>query len=375
MLKITIELERPKHSYDILFEPGLGSDWQSEVEERVRADKYLVLLDAHLAKKWNAPPSRSTAEKWSFLWVRPGEENKNLDQYQELCEAALLLGVDRGTVLVAIGGGVTGDIAGFLAATLLRGVRLVQIPTSLLAQVDSSVGGKNGVNTLSGKNMIGTFHQPDLVMIDPGFLDSLPKREYRAGLAEIVKTAVLDGPAFFSELRRGTDLILSMNHGFISGIIAKCCRVKTRYVTLDEHDVGNRQLLNLGHTFGHVLESLAGFDGRVVHGEAVSVGLTLACRFSLSHGNMPAPEVEEVRELLAALELPVSIDQLGRDAAAPLDWEELLGGEEAVMMLLSDKKADAISVNLVLPQAIGDCRLEKGVDVQEVVEFMRRHRD
>lgn len=375
MLKITIELERPNHTYDILFEPGLCSDWQSEAEERVGAEKYLVLLDSHMAKSWGAPPSGSTDGKWSYLWVKPGEENKNLEQYQELCEAALLLGVDRNTVLVAIGGGVTGDIAGFLAATLLRGLRLVQIPTSLLAQVDSSVGGKNGVNTLAGKNMIGTFHQPSLVMIDPGFLDSLPRREYLAGLAEIVKTAVLDSPAFFNELQNGTDLILSMNHGFMSGVIAKCCRVKTRFVTLDEHDTGSRQLLNLGHTFGHVLESLAGFDGRVVHGEAVAVGMVLACRFSHHRNGMSATEVEEVRGLLKTLGLPVVIEDLGRETSHRPDWEELLAGEEAAMMLLADKKADATGVNMILPQAFGDCRLEKGVDVEEIVEFMRRHRE
>ena len=369
MLKIELEIRRPNHAYEILLEPGLGADWRREVEERMISGSYLALVDANLARQWNSP---ADGGKWRCLWVEPGEENKTLTQYQSLCEAALDMGLDRNTVVVAVGGGVTGDIAGFLAATLFRGVRLVQIPTSLLAQVDSSVGGKNGVNCAAGKNMIGTFHQPDLVLIDPGFLDTLPRREYLAGLAEVVKTAVLDSSAFFHELQMAAEAMLSLNHGMLSGVIARCCRIKTRFVIDDEFDKGRRALLNLGHTFGHVLESFGGYDGRVVHGEAVAVGMVLACRFSMERGILSEHDANEVRDLLAALRLPVAISQLGRISPNPPDWQALFAAGDVEKILLADKKADGGRINLVLPHAIGDCRVEKGFRASEVAEFMRQ---
>lgn len=371
MLKIAIELQRAAHSYEILLEPGLGSNWRHEVKERVPSDKYLALIDGNLARMWGAPTSGSTDGAWRYLWVEPGEENKTLEQYQRLCEAALALDLDRRTVFTAVGGGVTGDIAGFLASTFLRGVRLVQIPTSLLAQVDSSVGGKTGVNAHGGKNMIGTFHQPELVLIDPVFLDTLSRREYRAGLAEVVKTAILDGRSFFEELKMATGPLLAINHGLVSGIIARCCRAKTDIVMADERESGRRALLNLGHTFGHVLESLAGYDGSVVHGEAVAVGTVLACRFSCERGGMAEAEARDVRNLFAALELPTAISDLGRDSATPPQWRELLAGDHAEQILLADKKADGGRVNLALPAAIGECRLEKGIRSDDVIAFMR----
>ena len=371
MLKIEIELTRPSHSYSILFEPGLCSKWRDEVEDRVPAGAYLALVDANLARSGAAPASGTIEGKWRYLWVEPGEEHKNLTQYAELCESALRFAIDRKTVVVALGGGVTGDIAGFVAATLLRGLRFVQIPTTLLAQVDSSVGGKNGVNATVGKNLVGAFLQPELVLIDPMFLDTLPRREYLAGVAEIVKTAVLDGVDFFRELQRSADLLRTCSHSYISGAIARCCRVKTGFVMSDERDTGRRQLLNLGHTFGHVLEALAGYDGRVVHGEAVAVGMVLACGFSMARGTMSGVEAREVEELLRNLELPVAIADLGKDSEKPLDWRGLLAGEAAEAALFLDKKADGGRVNLVLPHAIGDCRFEKGFPPRDVLDFMR----
>lgn len=371
MLKIETELKRPNHSYSILFEPGLCSKWRDEIEERVPAATYLALVDANLARGGLVPPSGTAEGKWRYLWVEPGEEHKNLEQYAELCESALRFAIDRKTIVVAMGGGVTGDIAGFVAATLLRGLRLVQIPTTLLAQVDSSVGGKNGVNAKAGKNLVGTFLQPELVLIDPLVLDTLPRREYLAGVAEIVKTAVLDGLDFFRELQRSVDLLRTCSHSYVSGVIARCCRVKTRFVMSDERDTGQRQLLNLGHTFGHVLEALAGYDGRVVHGEAVSVGMVLACGFSVARGTLSGVEAREVRDLLKGLELPAAIADLGKRDARPIDWRSALASKEAEAALFLDKKADDGRINLVLPHAIGDCRFEKGFPTRDVLEFMR----
>lgn len=371
MLKIEMEIQRPNHHYEILFEPGLGTNWRSEVEERTHAESYLALIDRNLAMVNGWPADGSSDGRWNYLWVEPGEQRKNLEQYRELCEKATDFDIDRGTVLVAIGGGVTGDIAGFIAATLLRGIRLVQIPTSLLAQVDSSVGGKNGVNTPAGKNLVGTFKQPELVLIDPVFLETLPQRELLAGMAEIVKTAILDGPEFFQQLQHSVDLMTTMNHGFMAGAIARCCRFKTEVVVSDELEKGRRQLLNLGHTFGHALEALAGYDGRVVHGEAVSVGLVLAATFAVKKGFMAPSGLDEITSLLRALQLPVRIRNLGVSGDNPANWDQLLYSEELIAALQGDKKIDKGKLTLVLPHTIGDCRVEKGYTVREVADFMR----
>ena len=371
MLKIDLEIKRPGHRYEILFEPGLCANWRAEVDERMASDTYLVLVDENFARLNAFPASGSANGKWHYLWVRPGEPNKHLGQFRELCEQATAFDIDRNTVVVGVGGGVSGDIAGFVAATLLRGVPLVQIPTSLLAQVDSSVGGKNGVNTFSGKNLVGSIYQPSLVLIDPVLLDTLPRREFLAGLAEIVKTAVLDGRNFFQQLQGSTDLILSMNHGFMAGLIARCCRFKTEVVVADEMERGKRQLLNLGHTFGHALETLAGYDGTVVHGEAVSVGLVLACAFSARKGFLPAHDLEEITALLRALDLPTTIRELGVESDNPPDWNALLSNDALAAALQSDKKISSGKLTLVLPHAIGDCRAEQGYAIHEVVEFMR----
>ncbi len=375
MLTLDVELKRPGHSYAIVLESGLSANWRAEVEARLTASSYLALVDANLAAARDIPTHGCMEGKWRYLWVQPGEENKHLEQYAALCEDALHFGITRDTVVVAVGGGVTGDIAGFVAATLLRGLRLVQVPTTLLAQVDSSVGGKNGVNAEAGKNMVGTIHQPSLVLIDPAFLDSLPRREYLAGVAEIVKTAVLDSAEFFEVLDSGADRLAANDHDFVTDAIARCCRIKAGFVQDDERDTGRRQLLNLGHTFGHVLESLAGYDGSVVHGEAVAVGMVLACRFSVARSTMAKGEADAVEALLSKLGLPTRINQLGTTRSEPIEWPAALSSEDAVAVIAADKKAEASGVNLVLPHAIGDCRLEKGFPPAEVLRFMRDHVD
>lgn len=370
MLKISLDVERRNHRYDILLEPGLCRNWREEVQNHINAASYLVLVDSTLARIMKLPPSGAIEGKWRFLRVEAGEPNKTFAQYRSLMERALTMDLDRHSVVVAIGGGVTGDISGFIAATLFRGVRIVMIPTSLLAQVDSSVGGKNGINTPGGKNLVGSIHQPELVLIDPAFLDTLPRREFLAGLAEIVKVAILDGRDFFFRLQRSAGLLLARDHGFLAGSIAQSCRIKAAIVTEDELEKGRRALLNLGHTFGHALEALAGYDGRVVHGEAVAVGLALACRFAAARSGMPAGEAEEVEALLAELGLPTAIAQLGVSGSEPIDWRRALADGAAAGILASDKKAAASGVVLVLPRAVGDCRLEKGFAAEEVIRFM-----
>jgi len=371
MLTIEVDVERRNHRYDILFEPGLCRNWRSVVEERLPSAGYLAAVDANLARIAGFPASGTVEGKWRYLWVEPGEHDKSLEQFQSMLLRATEMDLDRGSVVVAVGGGVTGDLSGFMAACLFRGVRLVMIPTTLLAQVDSSVGGKNGLNVPRGKNLLGTIHQPELVLIDPVFLDTLPKREFGAGLAEIVKTAVLDGRAFFSRLVGSVDRLCGCEHDLMAETIACCCRIKAGIIAGDEREKGKRALLNLGHTFGHALESLAGYDGSVVHGEAVSVGTVLACRYAVEHGMLAEDEAREVVGLFEALGLPVRIDQLGQAGDRKLDWGGLLSGSELPVALVSDKKTDNGLVTLILPHAIGDCRIHRGIAADDVALFMR----
>ncbi|MCC8164936.1 MAG: 3-dehydroquinate synthase, partial [Planctomycetes bacterium] len=375
MNTVILTLHGPEHKYTIYLRPGAGADWRKSVEDILPATRYLLLADDNIAPSLSVPADNEQFGAWRCLRVLPGEEHKNLDQYARLVNAALAGGVDRDTVLVALGGGVTGDIAGFVAGTLLRGIRLVQVPTTLLAMVDSSVGGKNGVNTPAGKNLVGTFHQPSAVLIDPSFLDSLPRREYRAGLAEVVKTAILDNQEFFARLEENADALAGGDHAALADAISTCCWIKGDHGMTDEKDTGMRQLLNLGHTFGHVFESLAGFNGSVVHGEAVAVGTVLAADFAVANGFFTTPDADKIRALFARLGLPTRIAELGRpedtdnDVAAP-DWQSLLRSDQAVRALVQDKKSSGGKVNLVLPHGLGDCRVDKGYAADAVIDFM-----
>ncbi len=224
--------------------------------------------------------------------VEPGEGSKSFATYAEVCGGILDARAERGDLVVALGGGVVGDLAGFAAATLKRGMRFVQIPTSLLAQVDSSVGGKTGINAPQGKNLVGAFHQPSLVLIDTDCLDTLPEREFRAGYAEVAKYGLIDDAPFFDWLDENREAVFAGGRNGAEArrhAIAQSCRAKAAVVERDEHERGDRALLNLGHTFGHALERLTGYDGaRLVHGEAVAVGIAMAFRFSALLGLCPA---------------------------------------------------------------------------------------
>lgn len=372
MLPITITTVRPAHRYDIFIASGLFKNWRREVRTRFNPDQVLVLCDANVARLYPAETGAEDGTGWRVLMVEPGETRKTLGQYGELCEKALSSGIDRKTLVVAVGGGVTGDIAGFLAATLLRGLRFVQIPTTLLAQVDSSVGGKTGVNAAAGKNLVGAFHQPEAVFIDPSVLDTLTGREYLAGVAEVVKYGVMADKPFFDTLRRSAEPLRARDHAFLTTVIDRCCRIKAEIVAEDETEKGKRALLNLGHTFGHALEALAGYDGMVLHGEAVAVGTALAAEFAVREGRLAAEESRAIGDCLAALGIPARICQLGQAGPGePLPWPELLTEERLREALLLDKKADNRRLSLVLPSAVGKCDVVKGIDADKVARFMQ----
>ncbi len=240
---------------------------------------------------------REAGHEVSLVTVPPGEESKSLDQAAHLCRELVRVGLDRGSAILALGGGVIGDLAGFVAATLFRGIAFVNLPTTLLAQVDSSVGGKTGVNLPEGKNLVGTFYQPRLVLADVLTLKTLPAREFRSGLAEVVKHAMIADVEFFGELERDAERVLARDTETLQSIVAKNCAIKARVVERDEREAGVRAVLNFGHTVGHAVEAALGY-GAVTHGEAVAYGMLVATALSVRRGLCPRPDAARLGSLL-----------------------------------------------------------------------------
>ncbi|HEX2136052.1 MAG TPA: 3-dehydroquinate synthase, partial [Microvirga sp.] len=293
--------------------------------------------------------------------VPPGEASKSFAQLERVGEALLAAKIERSDVVVALGGGVVGDLAGFAAAVLRRGVRFVQIPTTLLAQVDSSVGGKTGINASHGKNLIGAFHQPSLVIADTALLDTLPPRELRAGYAEVVKYGLINDARFFAWCETHGGEVLRGGPARDEAV-AQSCRAKAAVVLRDEREEGERALLNLGHTFGHALERVTRYDSaRLVHGEAVAIGIAQAFRFSARQGLCAAADAERVERHLRAVGLPTRV-------------QEVPGGPGSVDALLDamaqDKKVKAGALTFVLARGIGDSFVAPGVPVEEVRAFL-----
>ena len=273
------------------------------------------------------------------LWtVPPGESTKSLHQFSDGLDHLASLQLDRRSLIIVLGGGVVGDLAGFLAACYLRGLRLVQVPTTLLAQVDSSVGGKTGINLPEGKNLVGAFHQPRLVLCDTGLLATLPDREFRAGLAEVVKYGIIRDARLFSTLEREhADL---RQPDLLERIIARCCRIKAEVVAEDEREGGLRAILNFGHTVGHALEALTRYR-TYLHGEAVSIGQVAATRLSVRHAGLSPQAGDRITRLLSALGLPVSVS---------LDPERT---DRLLAAMRKDKKTEAGIPRFVLAERIG----------------------
>jgi 3-dehydroquinate synthase len=292
--------------------------------------------------------------------VPAGEGSKSYAVFEQVCEAIIAARIERGDLVVALGGGVIGDLAGFAAATVRRGVDYVQVPTTLLAQVDSSVGGKTAINSRQGKNLIGAFYQPILVVADTALLDTLPPREFRAGYAEVAKYGLISDAAFFgwleSNWRQVFDGGSAREHA-----IAVSCRAKAATVGRDERETGERQLLNLGHTFGHALEAAAGFSERLLHGEAVALGMVLAFAFSARRGLLPDAEAERVRRHLADAGLPGRIG----DVPGPQPSVERL-----MELIAQDKKVRRGALTFILARGIGQSFVARDVDSAEVHAFL-----
>jgi len=280
--------------------------------------------------------------------IPAGEQSKCADELNALYEDAIDAGLDRKGFIVALGGGVVGDIAGYLAATFLRGIRFVQVPTSLLAMVDSSVGGKTGINLPRGKNLVGSFHQPVLVWADTSTLSTLAKREYVSGLAEVVKYGVIRDADLFALLESQASSVLAGHTSVVNPIIARCCEIKADVVREDEREGGVRAILNFGHTLGHAIETISGY-GAILHGEAIAMGMVYAARLSAALCGMPEKDVERLVALLKTLDLPAEVP----DA----DWDEI---RKAISV---DKKVQGRAPRFVLSEKIGAVKF--GCEVPE----------
>ncbi|HUQ14188.1 MAG TPA: 3-dehydroquinate synthase [Novosphingobium sp.] len=359
-----ILVETPSGAYEVRIARGLLADAGAQCAPLLKKREVAVITDANVARSWRAPVEASFERagiSTHWLVLPPGEATKNWAQLGEALEWFLSRGVERGDAVVALGGGMVGDLTGLAAALLKRGCRFIQVPTTLLAQVDSSVGGKTAVNMGVGKNLVGAFHQPALVLADPLALDTLPTRELRAGYAEVVKYGVLGDAEFFAWCEANGAALLAGDSAAREHGIATSVAAKARIVAADEREMDDlRALLNLGHTFGHALEAETGFSDRLLHGEGVALGMVLAARYSARLGLLPAGDAERIASHLAASGLPTEIGELGLAA----------DGRALVAHMLHDKKMDAGTLPFVLLRAIGDAFVSRAVALDDVAAFL-----
>ncbi len=296
--------------------------------------------------------------------IAPGEKSKSFFDFQAVVEWMLENGVNRSSYVIALGGGVVGDLAGFAAASVLRGIKFIQIPTTLLSQVDSSVGGKTGINSKSGKNLIGAFYQPQSVVIDTETLKSLPKREMLAGYAEIVKYGLLGDAKFFKWLEDNGERVVNGDAEALAYAIERSCAMKAEIVRQDEfEETGLRALLNLGHTFAHALETSCQYDGRLLHGEAVGIGLVLAARLSFEMGYISATNVKRIEKHLSSVGLMTEIHQIQPEINTT--------AQDLLALMYKDKKATAKGLTFVVLRTIGRARLDRSVSEDVVLKVLQ----
>jgi len=352
-------------SYDILIGPGMVREAGGILARAFPHARLAVITDETVART-HLPALQSALSSagldHTVIVVAPGEGSKSFQTLQEVVDGILKARLERTDLVVAFGGGVVGDLAGFAASIARRGMPFVQIPTTLLAQVDSSVGGKTGINSKRGKNLIGAFHQPAMVLADTDILSTLPLRHFRAGYAEVVKYGLINDPEFFDWLCENWREIFAGGPARVEAV-ARCCRAKADVVAADEHETGSRALLNLGHTFGHALEAASGYSDRLIHGEGVAIGMAMAFRFSQRLGHCGENASHFVTEHLRSVGLPVGLDFVrGADIApaALLDH------------IRQDKKVARGALTFILARGIGSAFVAKDVDSGTVLEFLKQ---
>ncbi len=357
-----------ERSYDILIGPGLMARAGGEISTRIKGRRAAIVTDENVGARYldGLMDSLQTDGIEAVSVTLPaGEKTKSFDYLTKVCDVLLEARIERNDTVIALGGGVIGDLTGFAAGIVRRGVRFVQIPTSLLSQVDSSVGGKTGINARQGKNLIGIFNQPDLVLADTDVLDTLSEREFRAGYAEVAKYGLIDKPDFFEWLEKNWRDVFAGGAARIEAI-AVSCQAKADVVAADERENGRRALLNLGHTFGHALEAATQYDSnRLVHGEGVSIGMVLAHRFS-ARMNLVSPDLaDRVEAHLKAVGLPTRMDQIPG---------ELPPTDVLMDAIAQDKKVKSGKLTFILTRGLGQSFVADDVPASEVQRFIEEMR-
>lgn len=365
---VTVTVGLGERAYDIVIGQSLLDRAGEEIATRLPGTRVAVVTDENVAAA-HLDTLRAGLEAGgvsaSVITLAPGEKTKSFEHLQQVVDGVLEAKLERRDTVVAFGGGVIGDLAGFAAGITRRGMNFVQIPTSLLAQVDSSVGGKTGINSPRGKNLVGVFHQPKLVLADTGVLDTLPLREFRAGYAELAKYGLIDRPDLFAWLEKNWQAVFDGGPARVTAI-AEACRAKADVVARDEFEQGDRALLNLGHTFGHALEAATRYDSaRLVHGEGVAIGMALAHRFSTRMNLASSDDAARVEAHLQAVGLPWRMADIPGDLP---DAETLLS------FIAQDKKVSRGALTFILTRGVGKSFIAKDVPASEVLSFLKENR-
>lgn len=351
---VRIDLAPTHRNYDIIVGENILAKAGTYISQRVGERRCIIVTDANVAplylQRLEAVLDVAAHTRLPSIILPAGEQTKSFDGLQNLLAQLFDRAIDRKTLLIALGGGVIGDLTGFAASIALRGVDFVQIPTTLLAQVDSSVGGKTGINSAYGKNTLGTFYQPRLVLADTSTLDSLPERQLMSGYAEVVKYGLIHDPNFFLWCDEHASQLMYGNPDIRIQAVSQSCAYKAQIVAEDEREAGRRALLNLGHTFGHALESVTGFSDRLLHGEAVAIGTAMAFHLSAQMGLCPTQDAQAVKSHLSRLGLPVAPPE------GTYDIDELM------TLMAQDKKATDGKLTLILAKGIGQSFIAKDVD-------------
>lgn len=363
----TLTVELGERSYDILVGAGLLTSAGELIRPILAQPSVITITDTNVEKHWLGSLQESleaAGVAHQSIVLAPGEETKDYSHFEDLTGKLLDAKVERRTTLIALGGGVIGDLVGFAAAVTLRGLDFVQVPTSLLAQVDSSVGGKTGINTPQGKNLIGAFHQPRLVLADTATLDTLPARAVREGYAEAVKYGLINDADFFAWLETNGKSVIDGDAEARRHTVFESCKAKAAVVAADEREQGQRALLNLGHTFGHALEAHSGYSDALHHGEAVAIGIVMAFDLSVRMGLCPADDRDRVCRHFKAVGLPV-----GLDGVADGSWS----ADRLIERMGQDKKVRSGSLTFVLVRGIGGAFVTGDVDLGDLSAVLEEH--
>ncbi len=363
-----VDVKLGDRSYPILIGNGILASAPDHLTQVLPDARFAIVADEAVrtyAEKLEHGLSAKGLLLGAPVYVPSGEASKSFPELERVCTALLDLGIERNHAVIAVGGGVIGDLAGFAAASVKRGVRLVQAPTTLLSQVDSSVGGKTGVDTSHGKNLVGAFHQPSLVLTDLDTLKTLPPREFRSGYAEVVKYGALGDAVFFRWLEQNADAVFEQERDDLAYAIETSCQMKAEIVSRDEREAGDRALLNLGHTFGHAVEAWAGYSGEVLHGEAIALGMVLAGEYSFKEGYCGSQVASRLKTHLGDYGLPVSFADIRKLTGRAPTLDELFSFME------QDKKVKDGEMTLVLFRGMGDTFVARNVGRSGIRAFLQ----